>query len=80
MKRQRNRLLAQVGTLHALSPLSAMTRGFSLTFRSDGQLLRRADEVALGEIISVTLAPRAIEHLEDADVLEAKVVSRHSGT
>ena len=79
MKRQRNRLLTQVGTLHALSPLSAMTRGFSLTFRNDGQLLRRASEVALGEIISVKLAPRAIEHLEDADVLEAKVVSRHSG-
>lgn len=41
--------------LRALSPLAVLQRGYSLAFRSDGTLLRSADEVKVGDAITTRL-------------------------
>ncbi len=52
----REKLAAAVSQLEALSPLNVLTRGYSLTKRGDGALLRSAADVAVGEIIETRLA------------------------
>lgn len=50
------RRLAQAGThLRSLSPLAVLQRGYSLSFRADGTLLRSADEVSAGDAITTRL-------------------------
>lgn len=44
------------GLLAALSPLSVLERGYSLTVTSSGQLVRAASAVATGEILKTRLA------------------------
>ena len=52
----RKKLAAGAAQLEALSPLGVLTRGYSLTKRGDGALLRSAADVAVGEIIETRLA------------------------
>lgn len=48
--------VAQAGShLRALSPLAVLQRGYSLSFRADGTLLRSADEVHAGDTITTRL-------------------------
>ena len=45
-----------MGKLGALSPLSVLDRGFSITEKQDGSIVRNAADVAKGENITVRLA------------------------
>lgn len=51
----KTRLAALAGRLQALSPLEILARGFSVCRRADGQILRNAADVSLGEKVSVRL-------------------------
>lgn len=42
--------------LDALSPLSVLSRGFSITQSADGRLIRTADDVAIGDSLNVRLS------------------------
>lgn len=57
MTERRGRDLAEfAASLQALSPLRVLSRGYSLTQRSDGALLRSAEGMELGEILTTRLA------------------------
>ncbi len=47
--------------LEALSPEAVLQRGFSITLRSDGSVLRRAGEAQVGERVYTRLAEGAVE-------------------
>lgn len=51
----RTRVLQAENHLRALSPLAVLQRGYSLSFRADGTLLRSADEVHAGDSITTRL-------------------------
>ncbi len=55
LERGNEKLAAAAQQLHALSPLNVLTRGYSLTRRGDGTLLRASADVAAGEIIETRL-------------------------
>lgn len=57
LERRRARLQTLVGRLEAMSPLAVLARGYSVTQRAaDGKIIRRYDEVAVGDAVTVTLA------------------------
>ncbi len=57
MTERRGRDLAEIAaSLQALSPLKVLSRGYSLTQKSDGTLLRSAASVAPGETLTTRLA------------------------
>ncbi len=47
---------ALVGRLAALSPLAVLERGYSLTFSSEGQLLREVSAIHAGDTLQIRLA------------------------
>ena len=58
---RRHRIGALGGRLNALSPLAVLDRGYSLTKRvSDGELIRDAATVAVGDQLSTLLARGSI--------------------
>ena len=52
---QRQRVQQAESHLRVLSPLAVLQRGYSLSFRADGTLLRSADEVRAGDSITTRL-------------------------
>jgi exodeoxyribonuclease VII large subunit len=57
VERATSSLEAKAAQLESLSPLSVLARGYSMTTRSaDGALLRRARDVAPGELVRTRLA------------------------
>jgi exodeoxyribonuclease VII large subunit len=61
----RTRIDALAGRLDSLSPLAVLGRGYSLTQRSDGQVLRDARELAVGERIQTRFhRGRAVSRVE----------------
>lgn len=60
MRQHRQRIEGLARAAHALSPLQVLGRGYSLTSRSDGQLIRDADEVVKGDQITTVLERGAI--------------------
>jgi exodeoxyribonuclease VII large subunit len=57
MTERRGRDLAEIAaSLQALSPLKVLSRGYSLTQKSDGTLLRSAASVTPGEMLTTRLA------------------------
>ncbi len=52
---QRARVARAASHLGALSPLAVLQRGYSLSFRANGTLLRSADEVHAGDTITTRL-------------------------
>jgi exodeoxyribonuclease VII large subunit len=64
---RRQHLARLAASLDALSPLSVLARGYSLTFKADGTtLLRSADEVKAGDLIQTRLASgRLISRVEE---------------
>ena len=57
MTERKGRDLAEfAASLQALSPLKVLSRGYSLTQKSDGTLLRSAASVAPGETLTTRLA------------------------
>jgi exodeoxyribonuclease VII large subunit len=55
-ERGRQRLARSSAKLEALSPLSVLGRGYSLTWSAQGKLLRTSDEVVPGDAVRVQLA------------------------
>ena len=48
--------------LHSLSPLAVLDRGYALVRRaSDGAIVREANEVTVGETVSIRLARAVLE-------------------
>lgn len=61
LDRQRRRVAEGAARLDALSPLAVLGRGYALARRAeDGRILRRAEDVEVGEPIDVQLAEGAI--------------------
>lgn len=60
LRQHRQRVEGLARAAHALSPLQVLGRGYSLTSRSDGQLIRDADEVVNGDKITTVLERGAI--------------------
>jgi exodeoxyribonuclease VII large subunit len=55
LARAQQRLHADAGRLDSLSPLAVLSRGYSLTRRPSGEIVRRAGEVAAGDEVRVLL-------------------------
>jgi exodeoxyribonuclease VII large subunit len=57
------------GRLHALSPINVLDRGYSLTFTSEGQLVRESYAVTTGDTLKTRLArgtvTSTVVHTED---------------
>ena len=52
---RRRRFTALCASLHAMSPLAVLARGYAVARTANGTVLRSADEVTVGETIDVTL-------------------------
>jgi exodeoxyribonuclease VII large subunit len=55
LERQRARLTEQARTLHAVSPLATLQRGYAIVFDERDGIVRRAGDVAVGERLRVML-------------------------
>ena len=55
-ERNRSRLAQLGGKLDSLSPLGVLSRGYSLTTDSDGQVVKSPDQVGVGDRIRTRLA------------------------
>jgi exodeoxyribonuclease VII large subunit len=55
-RRAKEQVLALAEQLEALSPLGVLRRGYSLTRRGDGAVVRSAADVTAGEVLTTTLA------------------------
>jgi exodeoxyribonuclease VII large subunit len=55
IERDRLRLAEQARTLHAVSPLATLERGYAIVFDDRDAVVRRASDVALGERLRVML-------------------------
>ena len=56
VERRQQTVARTAASLHALSPLQVLSRGFSLTQTTDGQVLRDADQVSAGDLLVTRLA------------------------
>jgi len=56
IQRNRQRYIAAVSKLDAMSPLKVLTRGYSMAQKTDGEVIRSVSQVELGERISISLA------------------------
>ncbi len=56
VERRQQTLARTAASLHALSPLQVLSRGFSLTQTADGQVLRDADKVSTGDLLITRLS------------------------
>jgi exodeoxyribonuclease VII large subunit len=54
--RGRERLLPLVRTLHAVSPLATLARGYAIVKNERGEILRNADDAPAGTLIEARLA------------------------
>ncbi|HUH00032.1 MAG TPA: exodeoxyribonuclease VII large subunit [Gammaproteobacteria bacterium] len=62
LERLRARAEAVAGTLHTVSPLATLERGYAIATRAaDGAVLRSADQVSPGDGIEVTLAQGGLQ-------------------
>ena len=52
---RRQRFAALCASLHAMSPLAVLARGYAVARTANGTVLRSADDVTVGETIDVTL-------------------------
>jgi exodeoxyribonuclease VII large subunit len=58
---QRNKLAVQERSLRALGPQGVLQRGYSLTYTTDGVLVRDASQVTTGMIVKTELAQGSFE-------------------
>jgi exodeoxyribonuclease VII large subunit len=61
IERDRLRLAEQGRTLHAVSPLATLERGYAIVFDARDAIVRRATDVALGDRLRVMLAQGEIK-------------------
>jgi exodeoxyribonuclease VII large subunit len=55
LDRRRHRLVGAAGRLNSLSPLAVLGRGYSLTLKASGEIVRSVGQVAVGDEVSVML-------------------------
>ena len=55
LHQQRLQLTNQVSTLNALSPLQTMSRGYSITYDSNGKALKNASSLKRGDTLKTRL-------------------------
>ena len=55
LERERARVAQQGRTLHAVSPLATLERGYAIVFDERDAIVRRAADVAVGERVRVML-------------------------
>jgi exodeoxyribonuclease VII large subunit len=68
LERRRAALAGLAARLESLSPLAVLARGYALVRRHpDGAIVRRAQQVAVGELLRVQLAEGQLEVRVDAD-------------
>jgi exodeoxyribonuclease VII large subunit len=53
---KRQQFLQQVNVLHAISPLTVLSRGYSITSQEDGTIIKSQTDVHIGDEISTKLA------------------------
>ncbi len=56
LERTRQRLERHAAQLEALSPLATLARGYTVTLRADGQLVRTISDIAIGDTLDTILA------------------------
>ena len=56
VSRKKQRYIAAVSKLDAMSPLKVLTRGYAMALKQDGQVLRSIRQVEAGERITVTVS------------------------
>jgi exodeoxyribonuclease VII large subunit len=56
LRRARERLLPLVRTLHAVSPLATLDRGYAIVTTQDGKVLRDAADAPVGTLVEARLA------------------------
>ena len=54
--RKNQQYIAAVSKLDAMSPLKVLSRGYSMTQNSSGEVVRSVKQVEIGERISITLS------------------------
>ena len=72
----RSQIDSRAGQLDSLSPLAVLSRGYSLTTRlRDGQMVRSASQVAVGELLRTRLSEGTVtsrvESIENIETIEA---------
>jgi len=65
IERDRLRLAEQGRTLHAVSPLATLERGYAIVFDERDAVVRRAADIAIGERVRVMLGEGQIRLLRD---------------
>lgn len=70
LQREAHVLQRAIEKLEAMSPLKVMSRGYAVTFKPDGHVLRKASDVKSGDVIRVRVLPpgaptETTEQLED---------------
>jgi exodeoxyribonuclease VII large subunit len=56
LQRSRERLLPLMRTLHAVSPLATLERGYAIVTREDGAILRNAADAPPGTVVEARLS------------------------
>lgn len=69
LKERRHQLARLATGLEALSPVSILARGYSLTFQSDGALVRSAEDVQPGDLLLTRLGSGQIQSRVEAETL-----------
>jgi exodeoxyribonuclease VII large subunit len=72
LERQRQRLRAGAQSLHTLSPLATLERGYAIVQRADtGSVVRNALELKLGDEVNARVARGRlrclVKHVEDTE-------------
>ena len=65
---RKRRFVALCASLHAMSPLAVLSRGYAVARTKDGTVLRSAEEVAAGDRIDVTLGQGSLECTVDRTI------------
>jgi exodeoxyribonuclease VII large subunit len=61
IERERRHLAQQARTLHAVSPLATLERGYAIVFDENGKVVKHADDVAAGDALRIRLADGELE-------------------
>ncbi len=61
LRQQQHALALQVKTLNAISPLTTLVRGYSITCNQNGRILKSCKDISVGEVITTSLSDGEIQ-------------------
>jgi exodeoxyribonuclease VII large subunit len=61
LQRGKGKTTALAGALNALSPQAVLERGYAVCYDAEGNVLKKAGSVRVGDLLSITLASGSIE-------------------